>query len=162
MFWNWKEKNIVQVEFLGIDKCMLYFLWTYFLSRNIPSWNIYHWKYEWIWAYDRSYDHLLIQYQKYPYSTSNNHYICFTKLAWRNCGDWIVRRRGIRWSIGIRVRPMKFCGLEPFNTFIACELQGYTCSHIQKSSNIHVDLPVDCLACKIELLIGLDKEIGHH
>lgn len=79
-------------------------------------------------------------------------------------GDGSNRVVGWRVSgFGMRVRtwPVQLVSIDPFHTFIAAEPKGNSLGPRDHSTHIDEDLPVDCLPCKVDIFICLDKEISH-
>lgn len=76
------------------------------------------------------------------------------------------RNRVIRWRISglgmrIRVRPVKFIGIDPLHTFIAGELEGNPLSPSNDGADVNINLPVHGVPGEIDIFISLNKEIGH-
>ena len=63
--------------------------------------------------------------------------------------------------VGIMARPVELLALEPFDKFIASELEIDAGCVAEEGANVDVDLSVGGIAYEIELLVVLDVEISH-
>lgn len=77
----------------------------------------------------------------------------------RNQGDGVNRL----WSVRVVVRPwsVEFFDVNPLDTFVAGEPEGYSSGTLNKSWNVDPHVSIDSLSRKVEILVSLDIKLSH-
>ena len=97
----------------------------------------------------------------FKFSGLRKKYICVENLVGRDGGNWIIRGRISRSSVGIGSGTMQLGCLKPLDTFVSCKLECKTRGSNDHGANVEENMSVDSLSSKIVLFVGLYIEGCH-
>ena len=65
------------------------------------------------------------------------------------------------WTMWSRSGPMELLGFEPFDTFVAGELESKSGGSYYEGPNVDKNVAIDRITCEVEIFVSLNKEGGH-